>query len=69
MTWKPKPRKGAVPWRRYLLADEKKAVAALEKEAAQIDKRRREITAARIAIVNRATQRARYHRQEWQSGS
>lgn len=59
MVWKPK-RSGGLPWREYLTPEEARELAKIEREAERIDEGRRQLTAQRNLIVNRAIQRARH---------
>lgn len=63
MTWKPK-RAGGLPWRSYLTKEEANELALIEREASRLDESRRDLTARRNLIVNRAIQRARYEELE-----
>lgn len=57
MSWAPRRRPAS--WRKYLSQDEKDAIEELDRAAAQLDQQRRKVTAARIPIMQRASQRAR----------
>lgn len=63
MVWKTK-RVGGLPWRNFLTKDERQELSEIEREAEQIDTTRRDLTARRNIIVNRAIQRARYEEAE-----
>lgn len=63
MVWKSK-RTGGLPWRQYLTKDEARDLQQIEREAEQLDQTRRDLTARRNLIVNRAIQRARYEELE-----
>jgi hypothetical protein len=47
-------------WRAELTADEAREIAEIDNEAKLIDSRRRELTAKRSLIVNRALKRATF---------
>lgn len=49
-------------WREFLTPDEVEKIAAIDKETAEIDTRRRYLTFERRTIQNRATQRALHDR-------
>lgn len=63
MNWKPK-RVVGLPWRNYLTTDERQELSEIEREAEKMDATRRDLTARRNLIVNRAIQRARYEEAE-----
>lgn len=59
MTYVRKPRRGARDWRAYLTAEEEIEIAAIDAKAAILRQRSHRLSAARIVIQNRATQRAK----------
>jgi hypothetical protein len=59
MTWQSQRSEVRWPWRDYLTNDERGQIEALDKSAAFLDERRKDVTARRNLIVNRAIQRAK----------